>query len=96
VLTVVLGLGGALSYALSDFFARRVTRGGASVVATLTWGLPHRCGGDKTTGHNRLGPHRAIRLRRDSRPVVNRERSRPIQRAGVVCTILAVTILALG
>jgi len=39
VLTVTLGLSAALAYALSDFLAQRVTRGGASVTSTLTWVL---------------------------------------------------------
>jgi drug/metabolite transporter (DMT)-like permease len=37
VLTVALALGAALSYAVSDLLAQRVTRSGASVVSTLTW-----------------------------------------------------------
>jgi drug/metabolite transporter (DMT)-like permease len=39
VLTIALGLGAALSYAVSDFLAQRVTRGGATVVSTLIWVL---------------------------------------------------------
>ncbi len=39
MLTIGLGLSAALSYAVSDFLAQRVTRGGATVVATLTWVL---------------------------------------------------------
>jgi drug/metabolite transporter (DMT)-like permease len=39
VSTVALALSAALCYAVSDFLAQRVTRGGASVVSTLTWVL---------------------------------------------------------